>query len=972
MNSIACQHKEKERTARSGTGQAPEPHAQQGTPAGAPAGLPLFLRTGGKVQPRLTIGAADDPLEREADVMADRVLRSPASPVSPGRDADRSTGGERASAAFEAGVNGRRGAGSGLPAATRDSMEPRFGNDFSHVRVHHDEHSHVLNRAIAARAFTVGADLFFARGQYRPDTDEGRRLLAHELTHVVQQSGPRPVRSGSRNVTAGTQGESKAVRPQRQITTPAGSLVQRENDPAAAAGQEVVEGGVPVVWGTDTASKLTYASVTSPGHTLAAVAGYLYEREEAAAELRNANGDLPEFLPPGRSLRLTGLPLSSAAQAGMQQAVRSGVMMRTAGMPSGESGEIMLYSFSALGRQYRLTEQQMAGMISGMSRHFHFEADRYKGYSEILRDARNKHKSESNRAIRWISDTIGGVDLPDSDFADNAINTNEQAEQAFDKIDPADVPAALRAFGEAVQLMTRGMERYERANRTWQIYINGTIEGAGGAVTALTYTRNISFGIAAGLAGAVAAPAVFAAASGGLATAGITGTGATVLATGAGIVGAGGAGAVVKGGLEATSATGGELLSMAITPGEQSFDTGYVLGRTWEGVKSGAYEGALGGAGQFLSAGIVARLGARYGLPFVQSLLGRLFVGTATGTTLGFGSSVLDVARGNYEGSALEHMLWSTLLGGGAGGLFSMLPISGLYRTGGTPGNPFSGTPVMPAWMAASPWTRLPSRWSPPANFHTLPEARLPRLPDGYAWARLNNQWIPVRGPTTPEIPMNVRLYGPDAAGRMNYNLVRGNQLIEANAMTRPAANTYPPGNRGDMPMSPDDFELAGGGTRYVRGHNVDYADTLQGPGVTNSNADPLNFTPEEPWWGLRVRNPLVNTRIRPAGGGYRQMNVYDANPPVTRDGTPIPREIFFVETNPAGTPIRAYRIPYGTFNYNAQSLRGLDTLPQFLIPLNQAPPVLLSPAGQTSAAGAFAGSFEIIENPGRKKGASR
>jgi len=66
-------------------------------------------------------------------------------------------------------------------------MEPRFGHDFSHVRVHADEQAAESARAVNALAYTVGRDIVFGRGRYAPGSTEGRRLLAHEMAHVVQQ-----------------------------------------------------------------------------------------------------------------------------------------------------------------------------------------------------------------------------------------------------------------------------------------------------------------------------------------------------------------------------------------------------------------------------------------------------------------------------------------------------------------------------------------------------------------------------------------------------------------------------------------------------------------------------------------------------------------------------------------------------------------------------------------------------------------
>jgi len=82
-----------------------------------------------------------------------------------------------------------RGGGAPLDPTTRAFMEPRFGHDFSQVRVHTDARAATVARSLDALAFTVGDDIAFAPGQYRPGSDEGRALLAHELTHTLQQTG---------------------------------------------------------------------------------------------------------------------------------------------------------------------------------------------------------------------------------------------------------------------------------------------------------------------------------------------------------------------------------------------------------------------------------------------------------------------------------------------------------------------------------------------------------------------------------------------------------------------------------------------------------------------------------------------------------------------------------------------------------------------------------------------------------------
>ncbi len=83
----------------------------------------------------------------------------------------------------------RKGGGEALPEGARGQMEGFFGADMSGVRVHTDGESQAMNRELNAQAFTVGKDVFFAEGKYDPNSREGQGLLAHELTHVGQQTG---------------------------------------------------------------------------------------------------------------------------------------------------------------------------------------------------------------------------------------------------------------------------------------------------------------------------------------------------------------------------------------------------------------------------------------------------------------------------------------------------------------------------------------------------------------------------------------------------------------------------------------------------------------------------------------------------------------------------------------------------------------------------------------------------------------
>jgi hypothetical protein len=199
-----------------GENSLPPPGGNGNGPASMPRSFPLAP----PFQAKLKMGVADDPLEREADRLAEKVMRMTVAPdaaapvVSPAVSGvqrrcscDGSSGDKCAkctsddkekmlqrsasapAADFHAPPSAHdvlRSPGEPLDAATRAFMEPRFRHDFSAVRVHTDEPAAQSAQAIQARAFTVGRDIVFGAGQFAPKAPVGQQLLAHELTHVVQ------------------------------------------------------------------------------------------------------------------------------------------------------------------------------------------------------------------------------------------------------------------------------------------------------------------------------------------------------------------------------------------------------------------------------------------------------------------------------------------------------------------------------------------------------------------------------------------------------------------------------------------------------------------------------------------------------------------------------------------------------------------------------------------------------------------
>jgi len=159
------------------------------------------------LQRKIAIGHVDDPLEHEADRAAEQVMRMPdpaleltSAPTQLNRkcseceEADelrrKAVGPARPAGSAPPVVHDvLRGSGRPLDSGTRAFFEPRFGQDFSHVRVHTDDQAQRSAQAVNAMAYTVGPDIVFGAGRFSESTENGRRLMAHELAHVVQQGG---------------------------------------------------------------------------------------------------------------------------------------------------------------------------------------------------------------------------------------------------------------------------------------------------------------------------------------------------------------------------------------------------------------------------------------------------------------------------------------------------------------------------------------------------------------------------------------------------------------------------------------------------------------------------------------------------------------------------------------------------------------------------------------------------------------
>jgi len=178
--------------------------------------IPLYAQATSPLQPNLSLSKPGDLDEQAADRVADQVMRLPEQPLQRtctcGGDCPKCQAGPMGHA--HEGLHTSNGQandpveatvppivhdvlgspGRPLDTATRDFMEPRFGHDFSRVRVHTGGRATQSAQAVDARAFTVGQQIVFQTAAFNPGSHAGKALLAHELAHVVQQEAKSPPR----------------------------------------------------------------------------------------------------------------------------------------------------------------------------------------------------------------------------------------------------------------------------------------------------------------------------------------------------------------------------------------------------------------------------------------------------------------------------------------------------------------------------------------------------------------------------------------------------------------------------------------------------------------------------------------------------------------------------------------------------------------------------------------------------------
>ena len=309
------------------------------------------LLRAGHIQPKLTVSNPNDQYEREADRVADQVMRMPDGAKVGTRGSVNSRvlhrkcacdSAEQACAAckgesvstLQRSESNRvepklvpgivhevlRSPGQSLDSKTREFMEPRFNFDFSGVRVHSDGPAAASARSIHARAYTSGRDVVFGAGEYAPQSAKGKLLLAHELAHVAQQNGDGAADIQRQMVERTTPAPQTSPQSPTHQTTASGTTPAAVAQPTGGTSSTHAGPHPPLYWGRY-APQTNAVAISRFGATLENIAEFLYGTPLAAIDLASLNGlQLSIPLSPGTVVRTTGEDFSSAAAQSLKSA----------------------------------------------------------------------------------------------------------------------------------------------------------------------------------------------------------------------------------------------------------------------------------------------------------------------------------------------------------------------------------------------------------------------------------------------------------------------------------------------------------------------------------------------------------------------------------------------------------------------------------------------------------------------------
>jgi len=799
-----------------------------------------------------------------------------------------------------------------MPATPRGRFEFGFGARFDSVRLHTGPASASVAGALGARAFTLGSNVVFGAGE-GPSAASGNRLLAHELSHVVQQGRLGPAAARVQRQAADPQTQSITARGARELSdadlarsvttldtlvhsmviapdivdtaTHNLSILRGEVNRRRPGGNVVPAGGAAVgkvglvAWTGKPELRLRTSPDTSSDDNIIMTLSFNTKLQV----LKRYPGD---WLFVATSSGDMGYAAETGAAGTASLAVP--------GQPHSQYIRMDLPEPTAL---LHLVEPGIPGTAIAVAERYYKEQAQSWGqdlrfYVNVLAWANGIRPPDTTDGWRDVHFKAGDVIwVPGQVFARSLKGVVNSGSLSYNVADFFGVADLIKRISELINDFTTAIQKsgdylWTSIEKHIEKMLWDTVKGLAStlvmAAGLLAVTTAIGAALGALAGGVGAAPGAAAGFEVGMALLEWLGLGMLVVWVGQSIVEIGGA-------------------------------FGHFLGLVWgahgdpKKVDLAAFQFAEAIAtllAKLLEA-LVMYISAK-GMPKAMESFG----GTKFGEALGKADSAQWLAERAANVSSGKSPLKSP---------------SAVFRppaVGEVPGVPADVTYV-----------------ENPAPFHAMPAARLPgNLPPGHTWARSSaNEWVILRDPSYPPASIEITVFSDGTT--TNYVIRSNSRIIASDALTNPNA-TY------SGPRLPQDLAGTGAnnpyrdpatGQLYDKSHGIDYADTLEGPNVRNSSTDPNNFTPGASWWNRGPRNTLVQ-RIRAAGGGYRELPVFDANPPLTANGTPIPREFIFVETNRMGQPQNAWRIP----NDPALTDRSMGALNGRDIQLTQVPQAML------------------------------
>jgi len=188
-----------------------------------------------ELQPKIQRQAEEEE-EEELQTKLQRQAEEEEEPIQAKNESNSPGNSQNTNGAVEQRISQRRGGGSRLPQNVQREMEGGFGNDFSNVRIHKDAEAAGMASKMNAQAFTTGNDIYFNESKYNPGDESGKSLLAHELTHVIQQNGK--TGNVSRKTSAGVSSGNKLVEDSSGMDEKITSIPKQENTEVQMTGED--------------------------------------------------------------------------------------------------------------------------------------------------------------------------------------------------------------------------------------------------------------------------------------------------------------------------------------------------------------------------------------------------------------------------------------------------------------------------------------------------------------------------------------------------------------------------------------------------------------------------------------------------------------------------------------------------------------------------------------------------------------